>query len=129
MALDFDYVIVGAGAAGAILAARLSEDGKTTVCLLEAGPPDNSLWIHLPIGYGKTFYDERVNWKFEAQPDPQLKDRRIYFPRGKVVGGSSSINAMVYCRGLPGDFDEWICELLSKDPNRRPATAAAAARR
>ena len=104
---EYDYIVVGAGSAGCVLADRLSADGRATVLLLEAGGHDRRLWINLPIGYGKTFYDPRVNWKFEAQPDPELKHRRIYFPRGKVVGGSSSINAMVYCRGLPSDFDDW----------------------
>ena len=105
--LEYDYIVIGAGSAGCVLADKLSADGQTSVLLLEAGGHDRRLWIKMPIGYGKTFYDERVNWKFEAQPDPQLNGRRIYFPRGKVVGGSSSINAMVYCRGLPGDFDDW----------------------
>ena len=104
---EYDYVIVGAGSAGCVLADRLSAHGSATVLVLEAGDHDRRLWINMPIGYGKTFYDERVNWKFSAQPEPQLKGRRIYFPRGRVVGGSSSINAMVYCRGLPGDFDDW----------------------
>ena len=104
---EYDYIVVGAGSAGCVLADRLSADGKTSVLVLEAGGHDRRLWINMPIGYGKTFYDARVNWKFEAQPDPALQGRRIYFPRGKVVGGSSSINAMVYCRGLPGDFDDW----------------------
>ena len=104
---EYDYIVVGAGSAGCVLADRLSADGQTTVLVLEAGGHDRRLWVKLPIGYGKTFYDERVNWKFEAQPDVGLNNRRIYFPRGKVVGGSSSINAMVYCRGLPGDFDDW----------------------
>ena len=104
---EFDYVVVGAGSAGCVLADKLSADGQSTVLVLEAGGHDRRLWINMPIGYGKTFYDERVNWKFQADADAQLKDRRIYFPRGKVVGGSSSINAMVYCRGLPGDFDDW----------------------
>ena len=103
----YDYIVVGSGSAGCVLADRLSESGKHTVLVLEAGGHDRRLWINMPIGYGKTFYDERVNWKFEAQSDPGLNDRKIYFPRGKVVGGSSSINAMVYCRGLPGDFDDW----------------------
>jgi len=106
-AQEYDYIVVGAGSAGCVLADRLSADGVAKVLVLEAGGHDRRLWINLPIGYGKTFYDERVNWKFEALPDPGLKNRRIYFPRGKVVGGSSSINAMVYCRGLPGDFDDW----------------------
>ena len=104
---EYDYIVVGSGSAGCVLADRLSADGTNTVLVLEAGGHDRRLWINMPIGYGKTFYDERVNWKFEAQPDAGLHDRRIYFPRGRVVGGSSSINAMVYCRGLPGDFDDW----------------------
>ena len=104
---EYDYIVVGSGSAGCVLADRLSADGRATVLVLEAGGHDRRLWINMPIGYGKTFYDQRVNWKFEAQPDVELKNRRIYFPRGKVVGGSSSINAMVYCRGLPGDFDDW----------------------
>ena len=104
---EFDYIIIGAGSAGCVLADKLSRDGRCTVLLLEAGGHDRRLWINMPIGYGKTFYDERVNWKFESEPDTALSNRRIYFPRGKVVGGSSSINAMVYCRGLPGDFDDW----------------------
>ena len=104
---EYDYIVVGAGSAGCVMADKLSADGQATVLVLEAGEHDRRLWINMPIGYGKTFYDERVNWKFEAQPDAAMKGRRIYFPRGKVVGGSSSINAMVYCRGLPGDFDDW----------------------
>ena len=104
---EYDYIVVGAGSAGCVLADRLSADGQATVLVLEAGGHDRRLWINMPIGYGKTFYDEAVNWKFEAQPDAGLNNRRIYFPRGKVVGGSSSINAMVYCRGMPGDFDDW----------------------
>jgi choline dehydrogenase len=104
---EYDFIVVGAGSAGCVLADRLSADGRFSVLVLEAGDHDRRLWINMPIGYGKTFYDERVNWKFEAQPDAQMKNRRIYVPRGRVVGGSSSINAMVYCRGLPGDFDDW----------------------
>lgn len=104
---QYDYIIIGAGSAGCVLADKLSRGGQASVLVLEAGGHDRRLWINMPIGYGKTFYDERVNWKFEAQPDAGLNQRRIYFPRGKVVGGSSSINAMVYCRGLPGDFDDW----------------------
>jgi len=104
---EFDFIIIGGGSAGCVLADKLSQHGRSTVLLLEAGGHDRRLWINMPIGYGKTFYDERVNWKFESGPDAALGNRRIYFPRGKVVGGSSSINAMVYCRGLPGDFDDW----------------------
>ncbi len=104
---EFDYIVIGAGSAGCVLADKLSQHDGATVLVLEAGGHDRRLWINMPIGYGKTFYDERVNWKFEAQSDAGLNQRRIYFPRGKVVGGSSSINAMVYCRGLPQDFDDW----------------------
>ena len=103
----YDYIVVGSGSAGCVLADRLSADGQARVLVLEAGGHDRRLWINMPIGYGKSFYDQRVNWKFEAQPDPGLNKRQIYFPRGRVVGGSSSINAMVYCRGLPQDFDDW----------------------
>jgi len=103
----FDYIVVGAGSAGCVLADQLSADGRHHVLVLEAGGSDRRLWVQVSIGYGNTFYDPSVNWKFEAQPEPGMKNRRIYFPRGKVLGGSSSINAMVYCRGLPGDFDDW----------------------
>ncbi len=104
---EYDYIIVGAGAAGCVLAARLSEDARTRVLLLEAGGSDRSPWIQVPIGYGRTFNDPRFNWMYEAQPDPGLNNRTQFFPRGKVLGGSSSINAMVYVRGQPGDFDDW----------------------
>lgn len=107
---EVDYIVVGSGSAGCVLADKLSADGRNSVLVLEAGSHDRRLWVNLPIGYGKTFYDERVNWKFETGADPGLNHRRIYFPRGKVVGGSSSINAMVYCRGLPGDFDDWAAQ-------------------
>lgn len=104
----FDFIVVGAGSAGCVLADQLSQGDKGgTVLVLEAGGSDQKLWIKVPIGYGKTFYDAAVNWKFMAEPDPGLKQRQIYFPRGKVVGGSSSINAMVWARGLPSDYDDW----------------------
>ena len=106
----FDYVVVGAGSAGAAVAARLSESGRHRVLLLEAGPSDWRFWIQLPIGYGKTFYDRRVNWMYQSEPVPGLSGRNNYFPRGKVLGGSSSINAMVYSRGQAGDFDDWEAE-------------------
>lgn len=107
MAENFDYVIVGGGSAGAVLANRLSEDARCRVLLLEAGGSDRSFWIRTPIGYGKIFYDARFNWKYTTEPEPALNGRRIYWPRGKVLGGSSSINAMVYVRGHPQDFEEW----------------------
>ncbi|MEP2027120.1 MAG: GMC family oxidoreductase N-terminal domain-containing protein [Paracoccaceae bacterium] len=103
----FDYVIVGAGSAGSVLASRLTEDRKSTVLLLEAGGSDLNFWVRVPIGYGKIFYDEKVNWKYVTEADPNRENLQMYWPRGKVLGGSSSINAMVYVRGHPGDYDDW----------------------
>jgi len=103
----FDFIVVGAGSAGSTLAGRLSEDPNTRVLLLEAGPPDTSIWIHLPIGYGKTMWDPKVNWRFETEPDPGMNGRKIYWPRGKTLGGSSSINGLIYIRGQREDYDHW----------------------
>lgn len=107
MTEEFDYIIVGAGTAGCVLANRLTADGKTSVLLLEAGGSDLSIWIQMPIGYGRTFFNRRINWMYDTAPVAALGGRRSYWPRGKVVGGSGSINAMVYVRGQPGDFDDW----------------------
>jgi choline dehydrogenase len=107
MSETVDYVIVGAGSAGCVLANRLSENGKYSVCLLEAGPPDKSIWIHIPIGYGKTMFDKELNWGFYTDPDPNMLDRKIYWPRGKTLGGSSSINGLIYVRGQKEDYDYW----------------------
>jgi choline dehydrogenase len=104
---EYDYIVVGAGSAGSIVAARLSESGRFRVLLLEAGPSDRRFWIQTPIGYGKTYYDPAVNWMYLTDPEPGLSNRKIYQPRGKVLGGSSSINAMVYSRGQARDFDDW----------------------
>jgi choline dehydrogenase len=104
---EYDYIIVGAGSAGCVLANRLTASGRHRVLLLEAGPSDRRFWIQVPIGYGKTFYDPAVNWMYQSEPIPGLGGRTNYFPRGKVLGGSSSINAMVYSRGQAGDFDDW----------------------
>ena len=103
----YDYIVIGAGAAGCVLANRLTASGTQTLLLLEAGGSDRSPWIQVPIGYGRTFNDPRFNWMYQAQPDPALDNRSAHWPRGKVLGGSSSINAMVYVRGQPADFDDW----------------------
>ncbi|RCW71629.1 GMC family oxidoreductase [Pseudorhodoferax soli] len=103
----FDHIVVGAGSAGCVLAARLSEDPGTRVLLLEAGPPDRSPWIHLPIGYGKTMWSPELNWCYQTDPDPNMNGRRIYWPRGKTLGGSSSINGLIYIRGQQEDYDHW----------------------
>ena len=103
----FDYVIVGAGSAGCVVANRLSADPKVSVCILEAGPPDRSPWIHIPAGFIKTFYNDRLNWCYSQEPGPWTGGRRIYAPRGKTLGGSSSINGHVYNRGQSLDFDTW----------------------
>jgi len=102
-----DYIVVGAGSAGCVLANRLSENGKHTVALLEAGPADTNIWIHIPIGYGKTMFNEKLNWGFYTDPDPNMLDREIYWPRGKTLGGCSSINGLIYVRGQRQDYDRW----------------------
>ena len=104
---EYDYIIVGAGSAGCVLANRLTANGRFRVLLLEAGGSDRRFWIRAPIGYGKSFYDGRVNWMYMTESDPGLGGRAVYWPRGKVLGGSSSINAMVYVRGQADDFDDW----------------------
>jgi len=103
----FDYIIVGAGSAGAVLANRLSADQGLRILVLEAGGSDFTPWVRMPIGYGKAFYNPRINWKYQTEPVSTLGGRTSYWPRGKVIGGSSSINAMVYVRGHPEDYDDW----------------------
>jgi choline dehydrogenase len=105
--MQYDYIVIGAGSAGCVIANRLTAAGTHSVLLLEAGGSDRSPWIQVPIGYGRTFNDPRYNWMYEAEPDAALGNRRQFVPRGKVLGGSSSINAMVYVRGQPADFDDW----------------------
>ena len=105
--IEADYIVIGAGSAGCVVAARLSEDPSVRVVLLEAGGKDTNMWIHIPLGFGKTFSNPDVNWCYETEPDPNLGGRRVYWPRGKVLGGSSSINGMVYIRGQHEDFDHW----------------------
>ena len=104
---ETDYIIVGAGSAGCVLADRLTASGKHRVTVLEAGGTDRRFFVMLPLGYGKLFYDPAVNWLYKTEPDPGLAGARDHWPRGKVLGGSSSINAMVYIRGHRADYDEW----------------------
>jgi choline dehydrogenase len=103
----YDYVIVGAGSAGCVLAHRLTADGRSSVLLLEAGPRDKDFWIHVPLGYGKLFARTDVNWAYQSEPEPTLNGRRVFTPRGKVLGGSSSINGLVHIRGQREDYDGW----------------------
>lgn len=104
---EYDYVIVGGGSAGCVLAHRLSADPNIRVLLLEAGPDKEPFWVRTPAGVGNVFFDERINWKFSTEPELRLSGRRLYWPRGKVMGGSSAINGMVYVRGFGTDYDHW----------------------
>src|SRR5580765_7010937 len=106
----FDYVIVGAGSAGCVLADRLSEDGKHSVLLLEYGGSDRSLWIQMPTALSIPMNMERYDWRYYTEPEPHLNGRRLHTPRGKVLGGSSAINGLVYVRGNPLDFERWEAE-------------------
>lgn len=104
---DYEYIIVGAGSAGCVIARRLSDDPNVRVLLLEAGPPAKGFWVESPAGMAKLFKDTRYNWSYFTEPVPTLRDRRLYWPRGKALGGSSAINGLVYVRGNRGDFDHW----------------------
>jgi choline dehydrogenase len=104
---SFDYIVTGAGSAGCAVAARLSESGRYRVLLLEAGGKDRNPWIHIPMGFSQVYANPHVNWMYESEPEAQLGGRRLYQPRGKVLGGTSSINGMVYMRGNAADYDEW----------------------
>lgn len=106
----FDYIIVGAGSAGCVLANKLGADGRKTILILEAGPMDHDLMIHVPAGVYRTWHEPKLNWNYHTEPEPELHDRSVFMPRGKVVGGSSSINSMVYMRGHPLDYDRWASE-------------------
>ena len=105
--MNFDYIIIGAGSAGCVLANRLSQDKDNSVLLIESGSWDNNPWIHIPLGYGKHFDNPKVNWMYHSEPEQATGGRKIFQPRGKVIGGSSSINGLVYIRGQRQDFDLW----------------------
>ena len=105
--MEFDFVIVGAGSAGCALANRLSENGRYSVALLEAGPRDTNPWIHIPVGYFRTMGNPRSDWRYRTEADPGIAGRAIPWPRGRVLGGSSSINGLLYVRGQPQDYDGW----------------------
>jgi choline dehydrogenase len=111
--MRFDYIIVGAGSAGCVLAARLTEDPGTRVLLVEAGPKDRSWRISMPSAVGSLLSSDRFNWNYVSDPEPYLDGRRLTHPRGRVLGGSSSINGMVYIRGHAGDYDGWAKSGLS----------------
>src|ERR1700739_229269 len=104
---DYDYIIVGAGTAGCILANRLSADPKTRVLILEAGGGDNWIWFHIPVGYLFALGTPRSDWCFKTEPEQGLNGRSLSYPRGKAIGGSSAVNAMIYMRGQAADYDHW----------------------
>ncbi len=104
---EFDYIIVGAGSAGCVLANRLSADPTKRVLLLEAGGKDNWIWFHIPVGYLFAIGNPRADWLLKTEPEPGLNGRSLNYPRGKVIGGSSAINGMIYMLGQSGDYDHW----------------------
>src|SRR5262245_61000969 len=104
---SYDYIIVGAGSAGCVLANRLTESGRNRVLLLEAGPRNRHFWLHVPLGYGKLFTNQRYNWCYTTEPQAECHGRNVIAPRGKTLGGSSSINGLIYIRGQAEDFDHW----------------------
>src|SRR5207237_1386952 len=122
---DFDYIVVGAGTAGCIMANRLSADPGNRVLILEAGGDDNWIWFHIPVGYLFAIGNPRSDWMFKTEPEPGLNGRALAYPRGKVIGGCSAINAMISMRGRAADYDHWH-ELFPRQPEARPALVVGA---
>jgi choline dehydrogenase len=110
---DFDFIVVGAGSAGCVIAARLTESGKHRVLLLEGGGKDNHVWIHIPLGVGKLLTNDTYAWRFQTEPQQYLQGQNIYWPRGKVLGGSSALNGMAYVWGDPDEYDSWASHGVS----------------
>src|SRR4029077_14071859 len=106
---SYDYIVIGAGSAGCAVAGRLGEANKS-VLLLEAGGPARSPWIHIPLGYAKLYANPSLNWCYTSEPQPHLNNRRLFQPRGKVLGGTAAINGMIYMRGQAQDFDNWAAQ-------------------
>ena len=104
---SFDFIVIGAGSAGCVVASRLSENGNHSVLLLEAGPESRSPWTRIPVGYFKTVFNPQLSWGYETEPEPELNGRKISWPRGKLIGGTGAINGMVYIRGQKQDFNDW----------------------